>query len=117
MEAGVQVERDKGHTTNRIRRSPSDRGLPTFHGAEVDIVARQGNLLIFVEVKTRESPYLSDPALMVPMRKQRQIIKASDAFSKEYSEDLPARFDIISIVTNSQYTKIDHIEEAFYPTV
>jgi Holliday junction resolvase-like predicted endonuclease len=39
-----------------------------------------------VEVKTRESPYLSDPALMVPMRKQRQIIKASDAFSKEYSE-------------------------------
>jgi len=85
--------------------------------AEVDIVARQDNLLIFVEVKTRESAYLSDPSLMVPMRKQRQIIKVADAFSKEYEEDLPARFDIISIVTNRVYTKIDHIEDAFYPTV
>ncbi len=86
--------------------------------AEVDIIVTNNtNKIIFVEVKTRESPYLSDPALMVPMKKQRQIIKAADAFMKEHPEDLSAQFDIISIVTNSKYTKIEHYEEAFYPTL
>ena len=85
--------------------------------AEIDIICLKDNKIIFVEVKTRESPYLSDPALMVPMKKQRQIIKAADAFMKEREDDLTARFDIIAIVTNQQYTKIEHYDEAFVPGV
>jgi putative endonuclease len=85
--------------------------------AEVDIVASKDEHIIFVEVKTRESDYLNDPALMVPMKKQRQIIKAADEYVKEHEVDLPWRFDIISIVLNKQYKKIDHIEDAFYPTI
>src|SRR4051812_38191715 len=85
--------------------------------AEVDIIANKGNQMIFVEVKTRESAYLNDPSLMVPLKKQKQIIKAADAYMKEAAEELDARFDIISIITNNKYTKIEHIEDAFYPTL
>ena len=85
--------------------------------AEVDLIASKEQHIVFVEVKTRMSEYLSDPSLMVPMRKQRHIIKAADAFMKSLDEELPARFDIISVITNSHYTKIDHIEDAFFPTI
>jgi putative endonuclease len=85
--------------------------------AEVDIVASKDDHIVFVEVKTRETEYLNDPALMVPMKKQRQIIKAADEYVKEKEIDLPWRFDIISIVFNSKVTKLEHIEDAFYPTV
>jgi len=85
--------------------------------AEVDIVASKDEHIIFVEVKTRESDYLNDPALMVPMKKQRQIIKAADEYVKEHEVDLPWRFDIISIVLNKKDKKIEHIEDAFYPSV
>ena len=85
--------------------------------AEVDIIATKDDRIIFVEVKTRESEYLNDPSLMVPIKKQRQIIKAADAYIKEQDIDLPSQFDIISVVINSQKTKLEHIEEAFYPTI
>jgi putative endonuclease len=85
--------------------------------AEVDIVACKDDHLIFVEVKTRVSAYLNDPALMVPMKKQRQIIKAATDFITRKQMNMPWRFDIISIVFNKEYTKLNHIEDAFYPVV
>jgi putative endonuclease len=83
--------------------------------AEVDIIATNYKQIVFVEVKTRETEFLNDPAYMVPFQKQRQIIKAANDFLKQRKIELPARFDIISIVHNEQQTKIDHYESAFYP--
>src|SRR5688572_25316532 len=70
--------------------------------AEVDIVACKDEHIIFVEVKTRESDYLSDPALMVPIKKQKQIIKAADEYIKEHDIGMPWRFDIISVILNKK---------------
>ena len=88
-----------------------------FGKAEVDIVAEINKQLVFVEVKTRQSSYLSDPEYTVSMRKQKLVIKAADAYIKEFDLDMEARFDIITIIVNGQYTKLDHLEDAFYPTV
>ena len=85
--------------------------------AEIDIIATKNNRVIFVEVKTRESAYLSDPALMVPIKKWRQIMKAADFFMKERNDDFTSQFDIVSVITNKEYTKIDHYDEAFTPGV
>lgn len=85
--------------------------------AEIDIITIKDNKIVFVEVKTRVSPYLNDPALMVPMKKWRQIMKAADYFMKERTDDLTAQFDIISVITNKDYTKIDHYDEAYIPGV
>ena len=89
----------------------------TWEKAEVDIITLKDNKIVFVEVKTRMSPYLNDPALMVPMKKWKQIMKAADIFMKECTDDCTAQFDIISVVTNKEYTIIDHYDEAFIPGV
>lgn len=89
----------------------------TWEKSEIDIITTKDNKIIFVEVKTRQSPYLSDPSLMVPMKKWKQIMKAADFYMKERQDDLPARFDIISVITNKDYTKLDHYDEAFIPGV
>jgi putative endonuclease len=63
-----------------------------FGKAEVDIVAMKDNKIVFVEVKTRESSYLSGPGYTVSTKKQKQIIKAADAYLKEHLLEQESRF-------------------------
>lgn len=100
---------EKGHKVLH-RRYRYDR-------AEVDIVSECAGTLVFTEVKTRESSYLTEPIQLVPPKKQRQLIKAADGYLKERGEPRSSRFDIIIIVHNTEYTRIEHIEDAFYPTI
>ena len=88
-----------------------------FNKAEVDIIAEKDGLLIFVEVKTRISSYLTDPSLLVSIGKQKQIFRAADQFVKDFYPEREWRFDIIVVITNNEYTSIEHIEDAFYPMV
>jgi putative endonuclease len=88
-----------------------------FKKAEIDIIAELGNEIIFIEVKTRISSYLTDPSMLVPPGKQRQIIRAADQFVKDNCPEKEWRFDIMVVVTNNEYTSIDHIIDAFYPMV
>ena len=82
---------------------------------EVDIVCEHEGFIVFVEVKTRFSPYLSDAVLLVPWSKQKQIIKVADFYLKEFYPHKEARFDIMIVITNSEYTRMEHIVDAFYP--
>jgi putative endonuclease len=88
-----------------------------YDKAEVDIIAEHDRRIVFVEVKTRESAYLSAPEYTVSPRKQKQIIKAADAYLKEHHIEKEARFDIVTVIVNSKYKKLDHLEDAFFPTV
>jgi len=88
-----------------------------FDRAEVDIVAEKDKMIVFVEVKARESDFLTDAAQLVPMKKQKQIIKAADAYIKEMDLSNESRFDIVIAIINSKYKKLDHIEDAFIPTL
>lgn len=88
-----------------------------FDKAEIDIVALYQNTMVFVEVKTRESDFMTDISQLIGRSKQKQIIKAADGYMKQSALNFEGRFDIILIVTNSKYTKIEHIEDAFYPTI
>ncbi len=86
-----------------------------FNHSEIDIIAKLGEKLVFVEVKTRISSFLTDPSLLVTIGKQKQIIKAADQFVKDFYPEKEWRFDIMVVITNSEYTSIEHIEDAFYP--
>ena len=86
-----------------------------FGKAEVDIVARKNNRMVFVEVKTRRSPFLSKPEFTIPLKKQRQMIKAADGYLKQHDIDLESRFDVITVIVNDASNRIDHLEGAFYP--
>lgn len=83
----------------------------------MDIICKKNGVLAFVEVKTRTSEYLGDPAEAVSISKQKHIIRAADAYIKALDEEFDIRFDIIGIIMNKKGNKLEHIEDAFYPTL
>ena len=86
-----------------------------FGRLEVDIIAETKNRVVIVEVKTRTSDYLGDPAMAVTIKKQKRLVKAANAYIIENDIDKEARFDIIGIIKNQYGTDLKHIEGAFYP--
>lgn len=86
-----------------------------FVKAEIDLVMYDGNFLVFVEVKTRQTAEIGEPYLAVTKSKQKQIIKAAHQYIVSRDLDVHARFDVVSIVHNSYRTVIQHIDDAFYP--
>jgi putative endonuclease len=80
---------------------------------EIDIIAKEGNLLLIIEVKTRRTNYFGEPEEFVKRSKQKQLIEGANAFLelKKRSEEI--RFDIISVLYNTHTSKINHIPNAY----
>lgn len=88
-----------------------------FGSLEVDIVAENEEFVVFVEVKTRSSSRFGEPAVFVTRAKQRQLIKAAQAYMQRENIDKEARFDIISVLKGYDGCSLEHIESAFYPGI
>jgi len=88
-----------------------------FMKGEIDLIMIDGDKLVFVEVKTRQTAEIGEPYLSVTRKKQRQIIQTAHRYIIQKDLDMDARFDIVSIVHNSYRTKIEHIDSAFYATM
>ena len=85
-----------------------------FQKAEIDIIAKHNNMIICVEVKTRNSNYFGDPQEFVTKSKIKLLVKAMDAFIIENEIQLEARFDIIAVLKNKNTQQVTHYENAFY---
>lgn len=81
--------------------------------AEIDIIAKKLDLLVFVEVKTRSSEKYGSPYEFVNTKKQKLMKEAAEAFIEQHQMTNEIRFDIISVVINSEIKKIKHIPDAF----
>lgn len=83
---------------------------------EIDIIAQDGNTLVFIEVKARHASAFGTAFEAVDARKQRQISRVAQAYLQANRlEDMPARFDVIAVRldrTNGPAV-IDHIQNAF----
>lgn len=84
-----------------------------YQKAEVDIIARKGDILAVVEVKTRSTPDFGNPRDFVKQKKIRLLVKAIDFFVNEHKLDVDVRFDIIGIIKNKADTRVEHLEDAF----
>lgn len=82
---------------------------------ELDIVAREGRSVVFVEVKCRRNKLYGPPQLAVTPFKQRQISKAALVWlGKKKLHDAAARFDVVAIVLHDRaLPEIEHIRDAF----
>lgn len=82
---------------------------------EVDIIAKDMETVVFIEVKTRQSARFGSPFEAVDTRKQRQISKvAQEYLQTQGSTDVSARFDVIAIrVDRDNSFSIDHLRNAF----
>lgn len=84
---------------------------------EIDIIALDGTTMVVVEVKTRKSDDFGEPDVAVGAMKQRMLIWAADAYVRYKRLDVEVRFDILSIVISDDEPEIEHIEDAFIPSL
>ena len=88
-----------------------------WHHYELDMVARKGNEIVFVEVKTRAAAYLDHPADALSLKQMRRLVAAADAYMRSRAVDLTPRFDLILVTGQKGDYEINHIEDAFYPPI
>lgn len=82
---------------------------------EVDLIARDGKLLLFVEVKTRHADTKIRPLDAVDKSKQALIERGANAWLKRLgTRNLPWRFDVIEVlVEEGEKPKVNHVRDAF----
>lgn len=88
-----------------------------YKRAELDIIAMDDKTMVFVEVKTRSDDMLGRPEEAVDTRKRGQLIKAAIAYMHESKHEWTIRFDIVGIVVKNDIPYIDHIRDAFFPSL
>ncbi|MGN0484542.1 MAG: YraN family protein [Lachnospiraceae bacterium] len=78
---------------------------------EIDLIAKDGEYLVFVEVKYRTQDSCGEPAEAVTAYKQRKISRTALFYCMKHSlpEDTPCRFDVVSILGD----QIELIQNAF----
>ena len=81
---------------------------------EVDLIAEDENLIVFVEVKTRSTKAFGNPEDFLSASQQKRLIEAANAFSFDYKPLKNIRFDIFSIVLTSNNEEVLHLEDAFW---
>jgi len=64
---------------------------------EIDLIARDGDTLVFVEVKTRTQLGFGGPEGAVTPRKQARLIAAARAYLSSVETELPVRFDVVAV--------------------
>ncbi|HTO97450.1 MAG TPA: YraN family protein [Myxococcales bacterium] len=105
-EAAVKLLREGGYTiVGRNHRCP--RG-------EIDVIAEKGDLLVFVEVRTRATSAFGGPEETVNARKQRRVIAAArDFLARRRGPPRAARFDVIAVVDGPRGPSLTHFPNAF----
>jgi putative endonuclease len=82
--------------------------------SEIDIVARDGDKLVFVEVKTRVSADFGSPDRAIDREKQRHILRAARSFVTRSGDSWSAvRFDVVAIVFGKA-PEISHYRDVFF---
>jgi len=81
---------------------------------EVDIIARDNDTLVFIEVRTRSSLDFGLPQESINRRKRHQISKVALEFMlRKKMKNIPARFDVVAISLEPGKEKVDLIKDAF----
>jgi putative endonuclease len=87
-------------------------------GGELDIIARDGATLVFVEVKTRDGRQFGGGAEAITGLKRRRMIQlALDYLGRHRLTNAPCRFDVVSIELENGCPAIEVFQNAFDATI
>ena len=84
---------------------------------ELDLIARRGNDLVFVEVKLRKNADFAEAREFVTARKQARILAAAQLWLHVHACEKQPRFDVIEVYApngaDASSIRIEHLENAF----
>ena len=112
---GIKGEDEAARFLTRSGYAILDKNVRTRAG-EIDLVAREGKTLVFVEVKTRRDTEGDPPQAAVDTRKQNRLGKLAHGYLKlKHIRETPCRFDVVSVIFNDEggVKAIRHIPNAF----
>lgn len=93
-----------------------ERGYRSRFG-EIDIIAKKGKFLVFVEVKLRKSDHFAQAMEFVDAHKQERILRTASMYLAEHPTELQPRFDVIEVYApqgmQTLRPEIRHLEDAF----
>ena len=84
-----------------------------FKHYEIDLIAKEGNTTVFIEVKTRNDTSLGFPEEAISKGKIKSVLAGAEEYLYKHP-NLDIRFDVISILLNTTPPDIFHIRDAFY---
>ncbi|MBS0194258.1 MAG: YraN family protein [Proteobacteria bacterium] len=86
-----------------------------YRVGEIDLVMRDGNAVVFVEVRYRRSAGFGGSAVSVDAAKQRKLVLAAHAFLADHPALVrqPCRFDVVAVEGSADAPRIEWIRNAF----
>ncbi|MDC1509016.1 YraN family protein [Saprospiraceae bacterium] len=86
-----------------------------FSTAEVDLIGMDGEILVFVEVKSLGYDTFKRPEASVTYYKQGLIMDAASQYMENIGHEWEIRFDVISMILNEgELVELEHFEDAFF---
>ena len=107
---------------NLARRHLETRGLTLVtrnfrcRVGELDLIMRDGEQLVFVEVRSRRHDRFGTPAESVTRTKQQRLLRAAAIYLQRQHLDLPCRFDVLAILHPDSEPQMEWIRDAFQLT-
>ncbi|MDF1696055.1 MAG: YraN family protein [Saprospiraceae bacterium] len=87
-----------------------------YRKSEIDIIAKDQEVLVFIEVKSRSNDLYGRPESFVDQRKQNLIVDGATAYMEKINHDWEVRFDIVAVFFHNEvYQSVDHFKDAFFP--
>lgn len=83
---------------------------------EVDLIMKDQDAIVFVEVKTRKQTAYGFPEEFVDMKKQSNLVHVASAWMDQMEYEGEIRFDIVTLLQKKGSSPtINHIQDAFFP--
>ncbi len=82
-------------------------------GGELDLIMRDSDYLVFVEVRSRRHNRYGTPAESVTRRKQQRLLRAATVYLQRQRIEPPCRFDVVAVLQANSKPHIEWIRDAF----
>ena len=88
-----------------------------YNKKEIDLIAFDEDRFVVIEVKTRTTDGWEHPKEAITVSKIRFLVEATEAYIMQNDIQEEVRFDVVTLIPQNGGWKIEHIKEAFYPTL
>ena len=81
---------------------------------DLDLVARRGDVVAFVEVKARRGQEFGDPVEAVNWKKQKELVRSASVWIDRHGKPAESyRFDVVGVLVEGERVRVRHIANAF----